>query len=185
MPRYAAFLRAVNLGRNRRVGGAQLRSLFEAAGFDDVATFRTSGNVAFGCDRESGMAERIEGALEEELGYAVPVFLRSESEMRAMAAHEPFKRRLVEASKGKLQAILLSERPSKQDRDVVLALSTEQDRLAFGERELYWLPSGGGTQTSALDQKRIDALLGPVTMRTKGTIEQMTEKRFPSSPAES
>jgi hypothetical protein len=59
----------------------------------------------------------------------------------------------------------------------VLALATEDDRLAFGERELYWLPKGG-TQESALDLKTIDKLLGASTMRTKGTVEQMTAKYF-------
>lgn len=45
--RYAAFLRAVNLGRNRRVSGAELKALFEELGLEEVATFRTSGNVVF------------------------------------------------------------------------------------------------------------------------------------------
>ena len=45
--RYAAFLRAVNLGKNRRVTSDRLKALFEEAGAEDVATFRTSGNVVF------------------------------------------------------------------------------------------------------------------------------------------
>jgi hypothetical protein len=59
----------------------------------------------------------------------------------------------------------------------VLALATDQDLLAFGKRELYWLPSGG-TADSALDRKAIDALLGPTTMRTKATVEQLAAKFF-------
>ena len=178
MPRYAAFLRAVNLGRERRVGGEQLRALFERAGFHDVATFRTSGNVAFGADRKRGLAELIEAALADELGFPVPVYLRSESEMRAIAGHEPFDRTLVEGSKGKLQVVLLPANPAERARADALALATDEDRLAFGERELYWLPAGG-TQRSALDWKRLDGLLGPTTMRTKGTIDAMAAKLFP------
>ena len=61
--RYAAFLRAVNLGRNRRVTSAQLKSLFEEVGAEDVATFRTSGNVVFEASRDmsassSGISRR-------------------------------------------------------------------------------------------------------------------------------
>ena len=59
----------------------------------------------------------------------------------------------------------------------MLELASDEDRLAFGERELYWLPSGG-TQRSALDLKAIGALLGPTTMRTKGTIDQLAAKYF-------
>ncbi len=59
----------------------------------------------------------------------------------------------------------------------MLALADEEDQLAFGERELHWLPSGG-ILDSALDFKAIGRLLGPTTTRTKGTIDQLTAKYF-------
>lgn len=179
MPKYAAFLRAVNLGRNRRVTGAELREHFEALGFRGVATFRTSGNVVFqaGPDPATELTGRIEAGLKEALGYEVPIFLRTEGELRAMAAHQPFDGNLVEASKGKLQVWLLQEQPAGSVKERVLALATDQDRLAFGDRELYWLPSGG-TLESSLDQKAIEELVGPATMRTKGTVEQLAGKYF-------
>ena len=72
---------------------------------------------------------------------------------------------------------MLSKKPSAANRKQVLALATDDDLLAFGKRELFWLPSGG-TLESALDRKTIDKLLGPTTMRTKGTVEQLTAKFF-------
>lgn len=173
--RYAAFLRAVNLGRNRRVTGAQLKSMFEAAGAEEVATFRTSGNVVFEASRD--MAKAIEKQLEETLGYGVPIFLRTASELKAIAADTPFPAKEVEAARGKLQVMLLDSKPSAATKKKVLALATDKDRLAFGKRELYWLPSGG-TQDAELDRKAIDELLGPATMRTKGTVELLAEKYF-------
>ena len=177
MPKHAAFLRAINLGRSRRVTSAELRSQFEGLGFREVDTFRTSGNVVFEADREpvAKMAKRIEAGLAASLGYEVGIFLRTASEIRALAEQEPFPRPLVEASKGKLQVMLLSAMPSAPVQKEVLALATDEDRLSFGDRELYWLPSGG-TQTSALDQRAIGELLGSTTMRTKGTIEQLAAK---------
>lgn len=59
----------------------------------------------------------------------------------------------------------------------MLDLAGDDDRLAFGPRELFWLPSGG-TRDSALDMKTIEKLLGPTTMRTKGTVEQLVAKHF-------
>lgn len=173
--RYAAFLRAVNLGRNRRVTSAQLKSMFEAAGAEEVATFRTSGNVVFEASRD--MAKAIEKQLEETLGYGVPIFLRTASELKAIAADTPFPAKEVEAARGKLQVMLLDSKPSAATKKKVLALATDKDRLAFGKRELYWLPSGG-TQDAELDRKAIDELLGPATMRTKGTVELLAEKYF-------
>jgi hypothetical protein len=72
---------------------------------------------------------------------------------------------------------LLTAKPSQRVSEQVLALETDADRLAFGDRELYWLPSGG-TQQSALDQAAIAELLGPTTMRTKDTIERLAAKYF-------
>jgi uncharacterized protein (DUF1697 family) len=179
MARYAAFLRAVNLGSTRKAGSEQLRALFEGLGLEDVATFRTSGNVVFdtGREAEAKLTERIERGLADELGFDVVIFLRSAREIRAIAEREPFPASAVEASKGKLQVMLLAAKPTKQLQNDVLALATEEDRLAFGERELYWLPSGG-TQRAALDLKAIGKLIGPSTTRTMGTIELMAAKFF-------
>jgi uncharacterized protein (DUF1697 family) len=177
--RYAAFLRAVNLGSVNKASKERLRELFEEAGLEDVATFRTSGNVVFSSGRETvaKLAARIEKTLEEGLGFAVPVYLRSERQVCAIAAEEPFDPALVEASKGKLQVSLLTGKPAAGARAKVLALASEDDRLAFGERELFWLPRGG-TLESDLDQKAIDKLLGARTTRTMGTVEQIAKKYF-------
>ena len=175
---FAAFLRGINVG-GHQVKGPELRSLFEKLGFEDVGSFRTSGNVVFRAASESPArtAARIEDELKQALGYAVPVFLRTAAEVRGIAVCEPFPRELVEASKGKLQVSMLLEEPASEAREQVLALATDEDRLAFGRRELYWLPSGG-TQESELDLKRIESLLGKATMRTKGTVEQIAAKYF-------
>jgi uncharacterized protein (DUF1697 family) len=173
--RYAAFLRAVNLGRNRRVTSARLKALFEEVGAEDVATFRTSGNVVFEASRD--IVRDLEQHLEQALGHEMVIFLRTAAELKEIAARQPFPARDVERSKGKLQVSLLEKKPSAATQKKALALATDHDLLAFGKRELYWLPSGG-TMESELDRKALDKLLGPTTMRTKGTVEQLTAKYF-------
>jgi uncharacterized protein (DUF1697 family) len=173
--RYAAFLRAVNLGRNRRVTSARLKELFEEVGAEDVATFRTSGNVVF--EASGDMVLELEPHLEKALGHEMVIFLRTASEVKEIAARTPFPARDVEKSKGKLQVSLLEKKPTAATQKKTLALATDQDRLSFGSRELYWLPSGG-TMESELDRKALDKLIGPTTMRTKGTVEQLAAKYF-------
>jgi uncharacterized protein (DUF1697 family) len=177
---HAAFLRGMNLG-GRRITNADLRAQFEAMGLGDVGVFRASGNVVFAApdETEAALGERIEQALAAGLGYAVPTYLRTAAEVRAIAAEEPFPAAEVAASNGKLQVALLRETPPAAARKKVLALATDEDRLAFGRRELYWLPSGGLLE-SELDLKAIDKLLGPATRRTKGTMEQLAAKYFPA-----
>jgi uncharacterized protein (DUF1697 family) len=178
MQSHAAFLRGVNLGANRKASGADLREALEGAGFGDVATFRNSGNVVFsGKGAATKLTAQVEECLAAKLGFDVKVFLRTAAQVRAIAEREPFPADLVEASAGKLQVSLLDERPAKRAQEEVLALATDEDRLVFGDRELYWLPSGG-IRDSALDQKTIERVLGPATMRTMGTIELMAAKYF-------
>ncbi len=179
MTRYAAFIRSINLGKQRRVSGAELRAHFEDLGFEDVATFRTSGNVIFSGDREAlaTLTQRVDKALTKALGFEVVTFLRTAREVRALAAEQPFKAADVEKSGGKLQVMLLQRKPPPGAQRKALALATDADALAFGKRELFWLPSGG-LMESELDRNAIGGLLGTVTVRTKGTIDALAAKYF-------
>jgi uncharacterized protein (DUF1697 family) len=177
MARYVAFLRGMNLG-GRRITNEALRSHFEALGCEGVATFRASGNVIFAKDgRAAALTSQLEEGLAEALGYEVPVFLRTAKELLAIAAHEPFDAKAISASKGKLQIALLTRKPSAATARKALALSSDDDRLAVDARELYWLPKGGLSE-SDLDLDALAEILGPTTIRTKGTIDQIAAKHF-------
>lgn len=180
MARYAAFLRAVNLGSARKAPSEELVAAFEAAGLEHVSAFQTSGNVVFeapGRQGEEGLVEAIEAGLRERLGFEIPVFLRGEARVREIAAKEPFPARAVAASKGKVQVALLASPPPAAAKKRVMSLASERDRLTVDGAELYWLPSGG-TQDSSLDLRAIAAAVGPSTVRTHGTIQRLVAKLF-------
>ena len=175
---HAAFLRAVNLGATRKAPSAKLVEIFESLGFEDVATFRTSGNVVFGGSGSTAqLTGRIQRALAKGLGFEVPVFLRTAKQLKAIAKQRPFPPKAVEASKGKLQVALLLRKPAGRGVREIEALATDDDLLSVKGTELYWLPAAG-TQQSPLDLKAIDTALGLSTLRTQGTIEQLAAKYF-------
>jgi uncharacterized protein (DUF1697 family) len=176
MARYVAFLRGMNLG-GRRIANEALRSHFEALGCEEVATFRASGNVIFAKEGRATLTSQLEEGLADALGYEVPVFLRTAKEILAIAAHDPFDEKAIAASKGKLQIALLRKKPTAAAAKRGLALATDDDRLAIEARELYWLPKGGMSE-SELDLKALAEILGPTTIRTKGTIDQIFAKFF-------
>lgn len=176
MQRYVAFLRGMNLG-GRRITNPELCVCFEGLGFASPTAFLASGNVVFDSDGTAPerVSERIEAGLRGALGYEVPTFLRTAEEVREIAAHETFPAEVVAASRGKLQVALLPAEPSQAARRAVLEHATEEDRLAFWNRELYWLPSGGISE-SPLDLAAIEAAVGPWTMRTRRTVERLAAK---------
>ena len=95
MPRYAAFLRGINVG-GTRIAKDDLCAPFRALGLEDVATFRASGNVVFEGPRESStkLAKRIEERLGADLGFSRAVtFIRTAAEMRALASEDPIPRK--------------------------------------------------------------------------------------------
>jgi uncharacterized protein (DUF1697 family) len=177
MNRYVAFLRGMNLG-GRRITNEELRSHFEALGCEDVATFRASGNVVFAkAGRPAELTARLEEELGEALGYEVPVFLRSTKQLLAITAQQPFDEKQLAASKGKLQVAFLGEKPSAAAVKKALRLASDADLLAVAGKELYWLPDGGLSE-SDLDHRALAEALGPMTIRTKGTVDQIATRYF-------
>jgi uncharacterized protein (DUF1697 family) len=167
--RYAAFLRAINIG-GRRIKGPELCKPFTGMGFENAASFRASGNVVFDAPRKPSEA-RIEQQLETELGYEVVSFLRSAAELRALADGQPFE------PGAKYHVMFLKALPSPAKQREVLALGTDDDKLAWGASELFWRPRGRMLE-SELDLKGVEKLIGPNTMRTNGTVEQIAAKYF-------
>lgn len=92
MTTFIAFLRGINVG-GHRVKMDQLRELFRELGFSNVRTYIQSGNVFFETsetDRDA-LTSRIEEHLLKALGYEVPIFLRTPSELEQTLQLQPFK----------------------------------------------------------------------------------------------
>lgn len=176
-PSHAAFLRGVNLGAKRKVSGDQLRSILDDLGFEHADSFRTSGNAVFAAGRESRekLAAQVQRGLEKELGYDVTVFLRTGAEVRAVAGQDPF----PGETGGKLQVLLLTDKPKAAAKKAVLELAGEkEERLAFGDRELYWLPEGGTRDAAPFLRAVGKLLVEPTTQRTMQTMQKLADKYF-------
>ena len=88
MATYVGFLRAINLGANRKFPKEAIVRATEAAGFTDVATYINTGNVRF--DTTLRSRAKIEDALEEayraEAGFEVPTIVFTTKELKEIAA---------------------------------------------------------------------------------------------------
>jgi uncharacterized protein (DUF1697 family) len=176
LPRYVAFLRAINVG-GRVVKMDQLRTLFEAMKFKQVETFIASGNVLFdarGADADA-LEKRIEKHLEGALGYEVLTFVRSPAEITAAAAYEPFG---DPASLPPARAIyvgFLKTTPADEARRKLLEYRSEIDDLHVREREVYWR-SMKSLRESPVTGALLEKTLGPATMRNVTTVRKLAAK---------
>ena len=174
MPRYFAFLRAINVG-GHTVKMDRLRELFRNLGFANVETFISSGNVIFESEEadEAALERRTERHLEAELGYEVGTYLRSAEEVARIAAYRPFPE---EDPAPSLYVILLHNAPPAPVAREVEALRTETDEFKVHGREAYWLCRTRISESPGRGARLVKALREPGTMRNSTTMRRLAAK---------
>ena len=146
MGRYVALLRGINVSGHKPVKMERLRAVFEALGFDDVATYVQSGNVVFGAKKAASatLATKIAGRLEKDLGYAIPVTVLSADELAAIVERNP-----LTSEKGidpaKLHVTFLNAAPEAPALAKLAVTPAGRDRFVCRGRALYLhCPDGYG-----------------------------------------
>lgn len=144
MTAFVALLRAVNVGGTNKLAMADLKRLGEDAGFASVRTYIASGNLLFQSDAgEAAVKAALEDRLAAHIGKRVPVLVRSQAEMAAVARDNPF----PDDPLNRTVAIFL-DRPPPPDA-VERACRIEDEKLALGRREIY-VAYGSGMARSKL-----------------------------------
>ena len=112
MHTYIAFLRGINVGGNKLIKMQELARIFTAAGCKNVRTYQQAGNVIFESRSASRqkLTKKIEATLEADLGYRVPVVVRSVVELRQTIKRSPFKK-FAKSKDVMLLVVFLAEDP--------------------------------------------------------------------------
>jgi uncharacterized protein (DUF1697 family) len=176
MPKYIAFLRAINVG-GHTVKMDRLSQLFESLGFSNVETFIASGNVVFETMfRKTDVLERkIEQMLSKSLGYEVATFLRTTNEMVEIAEHKPFTDAEVKTATAFNVAFLAALLDAKS-KSAVMALKTDIDSFHVHGREVYWLCRKKQSE-SKFSNAVLEKTLGvSSTIRGMSTVQKIAEK---------
>jgi uncharacterized protein (DUF1697 family) len=176
MPRYIAFLRAINVG-GRYVPMETLRGHFSAAGFTDVGSFIASGNILFSTRAKAGPAleRKVEQMLAATLGFEVPTFIRTPEQVAAAVERRVFPDAALAASAALMVGFL------KQPLDAaavnrLAALNDEQHTFTAAGTELYWLLSIKQSEAAITPTKIERALGGPTTMRSITSLRKLAVK---------
>lgn len=176
MPRYAAFLRAINVG-GHVVKMEALRALFEGLGFTRVETFIASGNVIFETRRAHvrSLESRIEAALLEALGYEVATFVRTLREVSEVTQRLPFTASRVAAA-GALNVGLLKEPLDESRRAALLKMKTDIDDIETLGAELYWLCQKKQSESKISNAAFERTLRMKTTFRGMRTLQRLALK---------
>lgn len=177
MPRYAALLRAINVG-GRTVRMTELCELFERARFRDVQSVIASGNVLFS-SRVSDTATleaRVQGALRKGLGYEVPTFIRTADELDAVVAHEPFDVRDPVIESHTVHVIFTRAPIDPTRAAAIAALGTAYDELHVFGREVFWRTRGRSSDSKITPSAFARAFGEPGTARNITTVRKLAAK---------
>ena len=176
MSRYFAFLRAINVG-GHTVKMDALRQLFESFGFSEVETFIASGNVIFqsAATEAAALELVIASGLRGALGYEVPAFVRTGAELAHIATYQPFPQSELEASTAFNIAFLRRE-PDEPARQRLMALTSEIDRFAVHERQVYWLCRKKQSESTFSNAVLEKALGMQSTLRGANTVVKMAAR---------
>lgn len=164
MPRYIAFLRAINVsGRNVKMESLRLR--FEELGFSQVETFIASGNVIFESPSpdEPGLVAIIQAKLAECLGFQVATFLRTDQQLASIAQYTAVPGHDSNSTNA-LNVAFLSDQPDEDAISRLFSHKSEIDNFIVHKREIYWL-----CQKKQSESTFSNAVLEK-TMRCKSTL---------------
>ena len=181
MIRYIALLRAINVG-SHKVKMDRLRKLFESLGLSNVETFIASGNVIFDSPAEDArtLEKQIEDYLRKSLGFEVATFVRSASELETIAGYRPFMPPEFSAEGNSLYIAFLSDPPSGEAQQRLMAFRNEVDDFRVHGREVYWLCRKRMSE-SAFSGTLLENTIGmPATMRNATTVKKLAAK-YPAS----
>ena len=176
MPRYIAFLRAINVG-GHVVKMDRLRGLFEALPCANVETFIASGNVIFesSAKKTAGLEATIEERLAEALGYEVAAFLRTDDEVTAIAQYQPFRDEDVKTAKAFVVGFL--HKPlDKNAQKVLMGFKSAIDDFHLNNREIYWLCKKRQSESKFSNAAFEKALGLRSTFRGMNTIKNLAKK---------
>ncbi|MFE5409630.1 DUF1697 domain-containing protein [Microbacterium sp. NPDC056569] len=176
MPTYVAFLRAINLGANRKFPKADIVRVVEGVGFTGVATHINTGNVRFTTPLRSRakIEKALEDAFAEDRGFDVPTIVFTTAELKAIAAEAAA---LSEKHPGleRHYVYLLKDAPSQAVAERVAGTATEAGRMVVRGRAAHAL-LGPGYQAGNVDPLNAAKLLGIATNRNLNVIVTIADK---------
>lgn len=171
--KYVALLRGINVGGNRKVSMAELKTCFESLGHTEVTSYINSGNVVFESSNSSTttLRKELEKCIEQKFGFFVDVLLVSKPD---------FEEVIQQAPKG------FGEKPELYYSDVAFLLEAkgkdavkefephpEVDAVWAGENVVYYQRLGEKRTKSRISKIMTKPIYKRMTVRSWNTTKKL------------
>lgn len=137
MNKFISILRGINVGGNRKILMADLKTLYLKLNLNNPITYIQSGNVIF--ESEDGSLQNIENKISQgikgKFGFDVPVIVRSVDDFNKVVKVNPF---FTEAEDIKsFHVTFLSKTPTKADVKALEKINFGKDQFKIIGKEMH------------------------------------------------
>lgn len=176
--KYAALLRGINVGGNKKVPMAELRQVLDGLGHEDAQTYLQSGNAVFTSTTDkapTALARDLEAAIEAHFGFRVPCLVVDGAYLRSVADACPFP--AADLDGRQLHATFCSEQPAPSRFASIEAPAYLPEEYRVGDRVIYlYAPTGLGRSKLAEALAKPAVVKGlDVTTRNWNTVAKLVE----------
>jgi uncharacterized protein (DUF1697 family) len=175
MHRFVVFLRGINVGGHIVVKEI-LKEAFTSLGFQEVSTYKQSGNVIFKTElaNPQDIKAKIETKLQSLLGYEVAAFVRSIPQLKSILDLDPFKKQNKEGTSFLVTLLAIEPADFPLQLPLTLPKSTAQIISEKGS-EVFSVTHGGGE--GAMPNSFLESKLKmKATTRNLNVIREIVEK---------
>lgn len=178
MKSFISMLRGINVGGQKKVRMADLKSLYETLGFGNVQTYVQSGNVVFDSPEENAarLQKSIEAQIEKAFGFSVPVLIRTADDFKRILESHPFKNE--EAIR--VLVTFLYEHPEASKLEDLSRYKDKVDQFAVGEQEIFLFCPGGYGKTKLSNtffENKLDVIATTRNWKSVNALYEMASER--------
>jgi len=175
--KFISILRGINVSGQKKIKMADLKSLFETLGFQNVKTYIQSGNVIFDAiaKNKSSLKKCIEQAIKEKYQFHVPVEIRTSRELENVIKRCPFGPVDLVNEGTKVLVTFLALPPVQAKISDIQKYVLAPEKLVVSGKEVYlYCPNGYGK--SKLSNTFLEQKLGvDATTRNWKSVHKLYE----------
>ena len=169
-------LRGINVSGQKKIHMADLKSLYEALGLENVQYYLQSGNVVFDSNEKdvTKLKKSIKTQIESDYGFSVPVLILMGGYFRRLIESKLFAKERSE-NPSKVMVTFLYERPDQSKLNDLNFPENESCEFVVEEHEIFLhCPDGYGR--SKLSNNFFEKKLGVIaTTRNWKTVDALYE----------
>jgi len=173
MNTYIALLRGINVGGQKKIKMAELRSVLENMGLKNVQTYIQSGNIVFGHNDtdKKALEIRVHDKIEKHFGFDVPVLILEPKDVDRILNESPFE----DDGDNKLYYVLLKNAPNEGLKVAFNNLKFDQEDFHITDTCVY-LFCRNGYGNAKLNNNLIERKLNvEATTRNHKTMLKLLE----------